>query len=334
METKIESLRAQFAIHRNNLTDLECKRAQYGLEVPLHVKREIEQEETEMSRLEAEIRSVNDSLARKLNGIRDQVISCLDEYTQLSSKLSEFENLFLSHVLFPGFQLQQTIQKRKYLEREYNRIREAIERGIYNDPKEIDADIRQTLKHAEVAYAYKETEPSEAEQLDEGASAMSPTSTMGRAELDDEIDEAMKKKVIKEFKEIVLPKVHADTSDAPFEVFDAAYGAYKKRDYLLMEAFVIKYRGELHPPTEEPVVFLDQATKYSHEYPRVKEGLERRLDGLKEDTTTQRLENPEEVQMQLKKQNREIRRATYEEAEQILYLRSCLEDLVQLKPFE
>ena len=327
MNPRIQSLRERLAIHRKNIADLENTRAQYGLDVPLHVTREIEQQQKEIHHLKAEIRAVNTLLAKELNDIRRLVVDCLDDYIQLSSKLNEFENMFLTYVLLPGFQLQQSVQQRRFLEREYNRIRGAIDRGIYTDAKEIERDIEQTLRHAEIAYAYKDSDQPEAEQADDSVTAGIPASGMDRSTPDAGIDEATQKEIIRYFKRIVLPKVHADTSDAPFEVFNAAYEAYKKRDYVLIAAFVIKYQGELHPNQEEPAEFLDQIAKFPCEYRWVQDRLQQRLVVLKEDVITQKLDDQAESQIQMKKQNREIRRAAYEEAERIANLRECLQDL-------
>lgn len=326
MDQKIESLKEQLNIHKKNLTDLEVEKAQFGLEVPIHLRRQIEHEKEELKRVESEIRKINNTLVQEVNEIRTRIIATLSEYSQLSSVMSDFENMFLSHVLLPSYQLQLTIQKRRFLEREYNRIHEAIEQGIYINPGEVENDVRQTLKHAEVAYAYKE-----GEQTDESLKAMSPTAVLESVEPDTVIDEKKKEELVKEFKRIVIPKVHTDTSEAPFEVFNSVYEAYRKRDYLLMEAFIIQYRGELSSKVgEDTLIFLDLVTTYSREYPSVLERLEKRIEKLKQDMTVKEIENPEEIQIQMKKQNREIRKAIYEEAEQILHLRSCLENLAQL----
>lgn len=327
MDQKIESLKEQLNIHKKNLTDLEVEKAHFGLEVRTHTRRQIEHEKEELRRVEAEIRKINNSLVQKVNEIRTRTIAALSEYNQLSSVMSDFENMFLGYVLLPGNQLQLTIQKRRFLEREYNRIREAIEKGTYINQGEVENDVRQTLKHAEVEYAYKESE-----QTDESRKAMSLTAVLEPVEPATVIDEKKKKKLVKEFRTVIM-KVHPDTCEGPFdvEVFNSVYEVYRKRDYLLMEAFIIQYRGELSSKVgEDTLIFLDLVTTYSREYPSVLERLEKRIEKLKQDMTVKEIENPEEIQIQMKKQNREIRKVIYEEAEQILHLRSCLEDLAQL----
>jgi hypothetical protein len=39
-------------IHRKNLASLEVKKAQFGIDVPLHILNEMEEEEREIARLE------------------------------------------------------------------------------------------------------------------------------------------------------------------------------------------------------------------------------------------------------------------------------------------
>ncbi len=326
MDTRTESLIEQLCVLRKNLSDLEKQKAEYSLDVPLHIKRECEHIEADIKRIEGEMRKTNNDLSIKINEIRNLIIVTVGEYTQLSSQVSEFEKLFLTYVLLPGYQLQLTVQKRKYLEKEYDRIRHAIDRGTYINPQEIESDVCQTLKNAEVEYAYKDTEPQ-----GDNLKSMNSTAPVEMTEDGEKIDEKEKTELIREFKRIVLPKIHSDTSDAPFEVFDVVYDAYKKRDYLLMEAFIIQYRGEIHPSsTEEPLAFLNLANEYFLRYQSVFERMERRLEKLTKDDVAQRMDNVEDVKTQMKKQNREIRKAIYDEAEQILHLRSSLEDLIKV----
>ena len=96
-----------------------------------------------------------------------------------------------------------------------------------------------------------------------------------------------------------------------------------------MNAFVVQYRGECPPPTEDATAFFEIAPEYLRESNAVLIGLETRLKKLREDPATERLENREQVLRQMKKQNAEIRKAATHEAERVLLLRSCLEELIQ-----
>ena len=62
---------------------------------------------------------------------------------------------------------------------------------------------------------------------------------------------------------------------------------------------------------------------------KVLEKLMARLDGLKKNMTTQELENQDLVLRQIKSQNREIQRAIYKEAEELLRLQNLLEGLIK-----
>ena len=234
--------------------------------------------------------------------------------------------MFLSFVVMPGSQLRTVTQRRKFLESEYNRIRKAVEQGDYEGPEELDQDIRQTLRHAEVAGDY------ENDQTDESLKAMRPGIALEQVDADAIIDDEQKQELVKEFKRIVMPQVHPDTSDTPFEIFDVVYKAFERRDYLLMEAFIIKYRGEIVRRSEDdPLSFFDLVNTYSLQYSFVLERLNKRLEKLKQDIDFQDIENPQRVKQRMERQNREIRRAIYEESEKIIFLRGCLEDLGQLQ---
>ncbi len=263
------------------------------------------------------------SMLDELNLVRNQIVERIDEYTRLHALMTGFENHYLSYVLMPSYQLQQTIQMGNYLEQEYNRISMAIQQGQLTDREELESEIRSTLHHADFAFGYLPRE--------------SPYQSLGSPNPFDlapqdssfTLTENQKKKLMKEFKKIVLPKVHADTSDAPFEVFNTVFEAYKKKDYLLMAAFVIQYRGELPPPAEDLGVFLEMAPLYREEYDGVLNGLQERLRALNEDPTASRLENGEQVLLQMKKQNQELRKSAFQHAERVLLLRNCLEELIQ-----
>lgn len=266
-----------------------------------------------------------ESLIKEINQTRTKMLNILDEYNQLLSNMSEYENMFLTHVIFPGYQLQLTIQKRKYLEREYKRIQKLIKSKLYSDPEQLRTDIRQIITDAEVQFAYKENEHVE---VREDLKAKSPTTGLLYIDADTMLDEQKKEEIIREFKRVVIPQVHSDTSDTPFEVFNNVYTVYKKEDYLLMQAFTIQYRGEI---SADHKVDVDTLKTYSQEYSSVLERFEKRIKKLKWDITIKELENPEVVQQEIKRQNREIRKAIYDESERILHIINQLEVLAQTK---
>ena len=254
---------------------------------------------------------------KKLNRIREEIVAQLQELLRLQARMDELEKHYLAYILLPSYQLQASLQMRKYLEEEYRRISKAIESGLFNDPAEIEKEVREALRHADTAFSY-------AGYADSYAGSNGGSALPEGIEADYEIDPAAKEKLIKEFKRIVLPKIHSDTSDAPFEVFNAAFEAYKKKDYLLLAAFVIQYRGDFED---------DKIRNSGHpeEYRKVYRGLLKRVGRLREDPAMLQLQNREQVLSQMKKQNVEIRKAAMQEAELLLHLRSCLEELIQLR---
>ena len=135
-----------------------------------------------------------------------------------------------------------------------------------------------------------------------------------------------------EFNKVVLAKVQADTSEAPFEGFGVMYDAYRRKDYLLLAAFVIQYRGDLASPAVDASRFLVDARRYLREYRSVLAGLEKRLERQRNDPTMGSLENRQALLAQMRRQSLEIRKAATEEAERVLLLRSCLEDLARKTP--
>ena len=258
---------------------------------------------------------------KKLNEIRNEIIVHLQHFLQLQGLMDEFEKHYLAYVLLPSYQLQASMQMRKYLEEQYQRISKAIEAGIFSDSSEIENEVREALRHADTAFGYRA-------HGDSYHGPEIPTAVLlpEASESDYEIDPAAKEKLIKEFKKVVLPKIHADTSDAPFEVFNAAFDAYKKKDYLLLAAFVIQYRGEF-----EDEKIPGNVDALSTEYHKVRKALRKRVRRLGEDPTMLKLGNRKRVLAQMKKQNVEIRKAAMQETEQLLFLRSCLEELIQMQ---
>jgi hypothetical protein len=258
------------------------------------------------------------ALTRSANDVRDQVIQTLSSYIELSTRMRTFEELFLTQVLHPGYQLRTLIEQRERLEAECERIRSGIERGDYLNTDEIRDDVRAVLRDAARDQWY---EPPEDE--------LALPDVVEENDLNSGLDEHAQHRILREFRRIVLPKVHADTSDAPFEVFDVVHSAYKRRDYVLMESFLIQYRGELGPYHENgQAVSLRQAMERLSEYRSALRRLERRLELLKGNMTASERDDSRQARQRMEQQNQEFRRAIDEEAERLLKLRSYLESLV------
>lgn len=256
-------------------------------------------------------------LIRRANEVRERVIRALSSYLELSKRMITFEELFQTQVLHAGHQLRAIIEQRRRLEAEYDRIRSGIERGDYRSASEISDDVQEVLREVR------------RDQWDEPPLGALVSPELHQDDLDGGLDENTKRIILRDFRRIVLPRVHSDTSDTPFEVFDAAHAVYQAKDYVLMESFVIQYRGELscyHDSGE--VVSLAQAKEWLGEYQSAAERLAWRLELLKKNMTDGELDNPREVQQRMAQQNREFLQAIDEESERLLKLRNCLERLI------
>jgi hypothetical protein len=75
--------------------------------------------------------------------------------------------------------------------------------------------------------------------------------------------------------------------------------------------------------------FAERVVRHTAGDRTVLEKLTARINGLKRNITAQELENQDEVLRQIKSQNREIQKAIYTEAEELLRLQKLLEELIK-----
>jgi hypothetical protein len=265
------------------------------------------------------------SAVAKAKEVRRRIAQVLDEYTRLAARMSEFENAFMTYVLVPGYHLQTAVKKREFLESEYRRIRENVQKNAYSSTADIVRDVRQAVSHAETDFSGRDLPDRDHETV-----SRSPAAGLDPGDQDLDLTEEEKALITGEFKRTVLPKVHADTSDAPFEEFNSVLDAYRKKDFLLMKAFVIRYADELVRAEGEPLEdFVERVVRRAAGDRKVLEKLTARIDGLKRNMTAQELENQDEVLRQIKGQSREIQKAIYKEAEELLRIQSLLEGLIK-----
>lgn len=276
--------------------------------------------------LEAEISSYCRQVIPEMNQEKKKIVALLEEYRTLCERMADVENLFLSHVVVSGNLLKMTIEKREFLEKEYERILENYKWGVYSSLEKIEKDVQQILHRAETLFVTEEREKIEA-----GPGLPFVTPVEYEKESGDLFDETRKKEILNEFKKTVIPSVHADTSDTPFDVFSFVLEVYKKRNHLLMLALVIRYRDELSWPSESRAIpeFLEVIERNSSEYPLVSMALTDKIDRMRQKMSTKEVESSEVVKDQLKQQNKEISKAINEEAERILVLMKKLDDLCE-----
>lgn len=265
------------------------------------------------------------SSVTKAREVRHRIGQLLDEYTRLAARMNEFENAFMTYVLLPGYQLQLAVKKREFLEREHSRIRANIQRKAYSSTEEIARDVRQAVSHAEVEFAGRDLPDRDRETV-----FRSPAAGLDPGDQDFGLTEEDKSAIMAEFKRTVIPKVHADTSDAPFEEFDSVLAVYRKKDFLLMNAYVIRYADAfIRAEDESREGFVERVVRTTAGDRKVLEELTARINGLKRNMTAQELENQGRVLKQIKDQNREIQKAIYKEAEELLRLQNLLEELIK-----
>jgi hypothetical protein len=265
------------------------------------------------------------SVATEAREVRRQIIQLLDDYTRLAARMSEFENAFVTYVLLPGYHLQMAVKKREFLEREYGRIRENVQRQAYSSRGDIVRDVRQAMSRAEMEFSGRDLPDQDNESV-----SHSPVAALDPGDMDFELTEEEKASITGEFKRTVIPRVHADTSDAPFEEFNAMLNVYRRKDFLLMKAFVIRYAdGLARAEGELEDGFVERVLRTTAGDRKVLEKLTARIDALKLNMTTQELENQAQVLRQLENQNREIQKAIYREAEELLRLQNLLEELIK-----
>lgn len=256
--------------------------------------------------------------------LREQIISLHEKYNILHKQMSEIEDLFLVNVIRPGNNWRQAIRQREYLEKEYKRIHAAIAQEQYTDPQDIEADIQHVLTHAE-AIVKAAMKKSDEELMEEE----NPVKRIEEVTIDDVFDAISIEKLLHDFKHLVLPAVHPDTSDSSPEVFNTAFDVYKKKDFLLMEAYLVKYRGEIELEEGLDVLIeLEQILQTEEHYAQILIQFQDRYDRLENDLTTQELNDPNEIQQRLQQQREEILANIKEEAQKILYWREKLEGLL------
>jgi hypothetical protein len=279
-------------------------------------------EGTPLSRLVPRFETVA-NLVEATNEVRGRVVLALDEYLELSARMEEFENAFSAQVLQAAQQLHEIIGQRKQLEAEYNRIRVTMDKGGYDSAEELADDVRAALVAAAGDDLDDEDAVLDAEDLADAEAEDEPGVD------EDGIDAPTRKRILRDFKRIVLPAVHADTSDASFSVFEAAYSAYKARDYVVMEALVIRYRGEVTGHDDEGrEIPREQATAWLTGYRAAAQRLDGRLRAIGRQITHSERDDPERTRQRMQQRSEQIRRAADEEAERLLELRRLLEELL------
>jgi hypothetical protein len=235
------------------------------------------------------------------------------------------EKFFLVNFLRPGHVLKQATRNREYLEKEYSRIQSGIIDHLFHTLQEVGAEIRKVLMHSDNAYT-ADQRSYEDEQVKE-VNLWELVESIDPQDIVEDVDEDQ---ITNDFRRIVLPAVHPDTSETPKEVFLTVMGAYKTLDYLLMEAYVVQYREETEPdPESEQDVLLsyDILSQRQREYHRLSERLDRRLNAIKRELDPIEIDQPDKVRENILKLREEIKHKLQREGEKIFELRRKIQEL-------
>lgn len=311
---------------RKQLAEVEARRGQYENNIPAGIWQALAEVSLRLEQAEEKVRQVCRELAEEVNQARLEIISTLEQYNAWRDQMRQVEDTFLANIVRPGQRLKRAIRQRELLESEYQRIQAGIQREAYASLQELEADIQRVLAHDETTFE------EDAEDLDE--EKLQGEELLERLEgttVEDVVEAISREELVKEFKRVVLPKIHPDTSNTPDEVFKTVYEVYKKKDSLLMEAYIVEYRGEIQPDRDaDPLESLDQVRKTREHTQRLAARLQRRVDRLKQDLTAQEKDAPKRLWENMQQQLLEILARIQSEAEQILHWHDKIEDLVQL----
>ena len=323
MQSTIKRQIEKVILLREHLAQVEAKRSQYPHNTPPEIFRELMDVINQLEQAEGQVHQTSKLIMGNVNKIRGQILTTLNQYNLLREKMSQIEDLFLVNIIRPSNTLRQAIHQREYLEQEFKRIQSAIEREKYASQQDLEADIRYVLTSGD---AMVKTTMEEEEDPPEKEKAFKRFDDI---DVNDILDAISIEKPIAEFKRIVLPAVHPDTSETPDDVFKAVYGVYEKKDILLMETYLVEYRGEVKPDLDsDSLNNLEEILRTEKYYKHILEQLKWRLTRLQQDLTSQEVKNPEDVQTKMQKHRLEILKRIQTEAEQINYWREKIEDLL------
>ncbi len=280
----------------------------------------------EIEAIESQIRVENQKTAALINELRQKIITSLEQFNQWQKAMREMEKLFLVNFVRPGFILKQAVRQREYLEAALIRLRTRIINHKFQSLSDLDNEIRSVLSHSDHGFVADQRSFEDEEVQTESFWKMIQ-------ELDPQplVEGVSEDQIEREFRKIVLPAVHPDTSDTPVDTFLTVKTVYEQNDTLLMEAYVAKYRGETtldeNADLRETREMLEEQER---QYQSLAERLDRRLNALKKELTAAELEDPEKVKELLHEQRDEIKKLIQAETEKVFDLRSRIMDLIKL----
>lgn len=315
---RIIQLRKQIAI-------LENKIAQYETDVPGELFKEFVETCRWFDDEEQKVRAASAEKSKQVNIFREKIIEKLQEYNQWLEQMREFEALFLAYIVRPGYRLKQAVHQREYLTKQYKRISRSIETAKYTIIEELNEDIHDVLSFEDDIY-----EEDQENMEDYVQQEKNPYEDLFQFDVNDLIEEFQKESLVRDFKRIVLPANHPDTSEAETDEFIKVFAIFKNRDYLLMEAYIAQHKGDVEMDLEkDPVEGFEEICEYQEQYQKLNARLEKRIKQIKKDMISKELEKPDQLREKLLRQQEEIRKRIQDEGEKILELREKIKNLSQ-----
>jgi hypothetical protein len=278
-----------------------------------------------LDQAEQSLSRINQETASEINHLRAQIIKTLDKYNHWRKQMREMEISFMANIVRPGYVLKQAIRQKAYLEKEHARMRTGIIDGEYDSIQALEADIRRTLTHGDHAF-----EADERSFRDEHRQEKSLVELAQEINAQDFVEDKNEMQIVQNFKRIVLPAIHPDTSDTNPETFLTVFEAYASEDFLLMEAYVAQYQGNVEiDDQDDPVKVQDRLSEYQRDYHRLVSRIDRKLQSLQKDLTKEELEDPEKLQKHLINQCEQLSQLILDETQIVFDLREKIEGLIQ-----
>jgi len=326
IEEKIAHLQEKIIFLRKKLIKLELERADSEPDVQKDVWVEFVRISHDLEKAEAEMDGVCGIILSDAEEVRSEIISTLEEYNRLRQQIHEIEGLFLANIVRPGYQLKLAIQQREKLESAYQKLLFGIQCEEFPSQEMLESEIRRVLTLDQAT-----TEVQEELSAEEIRKAEEQWDYLWKSTADDVSEAIPKVDLIHEFKKVVLPKIHPDTSNTPVETFLTVYEALKKEDAVLMEGYIVMYQNDPSIDQQNDVLSaLIEIKKLHKRYQRILVLLKHKLSRLKKDLSKQEVENPQHLRETMSLQREEILSRVKDEAEKILYWREKIEDLVKV----
>jgi hypothetical protein len=326
MHDRIEKQRNKLIDIRRQLAELEKKRSK-NKNVPEEWKNEFLTLCRKEADAETELSVAFQDLLSKIALLRNDIIASLDTYKTLNGKKLELEKSAWVNIFHPAQQLRAAKRKNYFYQEEYERILKGIHTEHYESQDELEGDIWFVLANAK-----SEETLGVDDDLDKDIRQRKSLIDSIEEIRDQDQDEMISlENLEREFRRVVLPRIHPDTSDTPADVFTEIYECYENGDTLIMESYIVAYRGEVEQkPTNGLIENVDIALKTYIHHKRLNKCLESRIQNLKNDLGEVDAENTDKLETIIHTSRREILDDLRKEEEQILTWRDKIEGLVQI----